>query len=112
MQNLTVKQQAQIVNVLTNTYVCPEVLGGIHYAYCNSGVMTDLLTDDDRAYLDHKGIDITDDNFDVFGHGELGFTEDLDKLKAIGDIEDVAAYAFEMYGELKAIGALYIQRKW
>ena len=113
MQNntvLTVAQQAQTVAALTGTYMCPDVLRAIHYTYCNSGVLTDMLSDDDRAYFDAKDIDTTADDFDIFGHGELSFTEDLDKLKAIGEIEAVIAYAMPMYTELKAAGALYIQR--
>ena len=68
-----------------------------------------MLSDDDRAYFDHKDIDTTADSFDIFGHGELSFTEDLEKLKAIGEVEAVVAFAMPAYIELKAAGALYIQ---
>ena len=107
---LTLTQQAQTVAMLTGTYTDRYDLQGIYNAYCNSGVLTDMLSDDDRAWFDHEDIDTTADDFDIFGHGELSFTEVLERIKAIGEIETVVAYALPMYAELEKAGALYIQR--
>lgn len=110
MSKLTLAQQAQVVKMLTTTYVCGYDLQGIYNVYCNTGILTDMLSADDRAYFDEQDIDIYSDDFDIFAHGELSFTELLEKLKAIGDIEEVASYAWPMYNELKAQDGLRIQQ--
>jgi hypothetical protein len=107
---LTLAQQAQTVALLTGTYTDRYDLAGIHNAYCNTGVLTDMLSDDDQARFDHDDIDTTADDFDIFGHGELSFTKMLESIKAIGEIETVIAYALPMHVELEKAGALYIQR--
>jgi len=107
---LTLAQHAQIVTLLTGTYTDRSDLQGIHNAYCNTGVLTDMLSADDRAWFEHNDIDTTADDFDIFGHGELSFTEVLESIKAIGEIETVIAYALPMHVELEKAGALYIQR--
>ena len=99
---LTVQQQAQIAAVLGT---CPdtEKLSGMYEAYCNSGILTDMLTADDVAWFEHKNIDIYADDFDIFGHGETCCTEYLNAFAGISDdMEMVMRYAWKLALAIKA----------
>jgi hypothetical protein len=102
MAQLTFTQQAQIAAVL-GTRPDTEKLSGMHYAYCNTGILTDMLTDDDIAWFDEQNIDIHADDFDINAHGELCCTEYLEAFKAISDdMEAVVAYAWQLTLAIKA----------
>jgi hypothetical protein len=101
MAQLTVTQQAQIAAVL-GTRPDTEKLSGMHYAYCNTGILTDMLTDDDIARFDEQNIDIHADDFDINAHGELCCTEYLEAFKAISDdMEAVMEFAWPLAQAIK-----------
>jgi hypothetical protein len=89
MPKLTVTQKSAVMSI-ANTHD-EDLLKGIISAYCDSGIMTDMLTEQEVNEFDAQGVDVYDDAFELFEHNfqAKAVVADLD---AIGDIEEVCEH--------------------
>ena len=86
---LTQQQKVDIMNI-ANSYD-EEVLNGIVSAIVDSGIMRDMLTDDDFEQAEKLGIDVDADDFDIMDEQyDWEFREPYNELMTIGDgMEDM-----------------------
>ena len=86
---LTQQQKVDIMNI-ANTYD-EEVLNGIVSAIVDSGVMRDMLTDEDFEQAEKLGIDVDADDFDIMDEKhDWEFRAAYNELMDIGDgMEDM-----------------------
>ena len=88
---LTKEQKAQVMQV-ANAYD-EELLTKIAMAITDSGIMRDMLTDEDIETAEQMGIDVDSDDFDIMdAKYDWEFRQAYDELTDIGDIEEVCEH--------------------
>ena len=88
---LTKEQKAQVMQV-ANAYD-EELLTKIAMAITDSGIMRDMLTDEDIETAEHLNLDVYADDFDIMDEQhDWEFRPAYDELNDIGDIEEVCEH--------------------